>query len=335
MNLSPQHANYSVQSTGTTIKKKQRWDDEGVAATIGTIMTLLVFLTFLGMFTNQFLPVWMNDNESSHMAEVIGQFTSLKSTIDISISNYANSLVAPSSIFIPVTLSAPGVPVFAASTAGILTLTPHAVNTMPMFDVSYTYQATGRPISHLDASNDGGSGGALELYCPNRYYVEEKIIYENGAVILNQTDGEFVVAGPQFLVKNVGSGGTSSIVVMLTQVTLQGTNKTVGGLGSKGVNANLQFSDSTEYANAAGHALYFNITSQHGVAWANYFETMLNGTAGMSKGHGYDIFLVPHHPFPADKTKDYYTVEVRIDNVKAFDHTHANVNIDIGELVKT
>jgi len=33
------------------------------------------------------------------------------------------------------------------------------------------------------------SGGDLELYCPNRYFVEQHIIYENGAVILNQTDG--------------------------------------------------------------------------------------------------------------------------------------------------
>ena len=334
MNLSPQHANYSAQSTGTTIKKKQRWDDEGVAATIGTIMTLLVFLTFLGMFTNQFLPVWMNDNESSHMAEVIGQFTALKSTIDISISNYANSLVAPSSIFIPVTLSAPGIPVFAASTAGILTLTPHAINMRPMFNVSYTYYAAGRLVSsQLNAGNDGGSGGSLELYCPNRYYVEEKLIYENGAVILNQSDGEFVIAGPQFLAKNVGSAGFPSIVVMLTQITLQGHNKTVGGIGSKGVNANLQYADSTEYDNSAGDYLNFTIVSQHGIAWENYFNSTLNGTAGMTYGNGYTIHK-ELTPLP-DKSRNYYTVWVSISNVKVFDHTHAVVNLDIGELVRT
>jgi hypothetical protein len=333
MNLSPQHANYSADSTGTTIKKKQRWDDEGVAATIGTIMSLLVFMTFLGMFTNQFLPVWMTDNEATHMSEAIGQFTALKSTIDISISNYANSLVAPSSIFIPVSLSAPGIPVFAASTAGILTLTPHAIDVRPMFDVSYTYRATGMPPSYLNPGNDGGSGGALELYCPNRYYVEEKLIYENGAVILNQSDGEFVIAGPQFLAKNVGSGGSSSIVVMLTQITLQGHNKTVGGTGSKGVNANLQYADSTEYTNTAGSYLNFTITSQHGIAWENYFNRTLNGSANMTYGHGYTI----HKELKSftDKSRNYYIVTVSISNVKVFYHTHAVVNLDIGELVRT
>ncbi len=335
MNLSPQHANYSVQSTGTTIKKKQRWDDEGVSATIGTIMSLLVFLTFLGMFTNQFLPVWMSDNESTHMSDAIGQFTTLKSSVDISISNYANSLIAPSSIFIPVTLSAPGVPVFAASTAGILTLTPHSINVRPMFNVSYTYTQAGGTSRVLNNSNDGASGGSLELYCPNRYYVEEKLIYENGAVILNQSDGEVVIAGPQFLAKNVGSGASSNIVVMLTQITLQGQNKTVGGTGSKGVNANLQFADSTEYDNnnSGGSALVFTITSQHSIAWENYFNNTLNGTAGMTYGHGYTI----HKELKsfADKSRNYYIVRVSISSVKVFDHTHAVVNLDIGELVRT
>jgi hypothetical protein len=337
MNLSPQHANYSAQSTGTTIKKRKHWDDEGVSATIGTIMSLLVFLTFLGMFTNQFLPVWMNDNESTHMSEVIGQFTTLKSSIDISISNYANTLVAPSSIFIPVTLSAPGVPVFAASTAGILTLTPHALGVKPMFNVSYNYTAAGGSIKSLSASNDGGSGGSLQLYCPNRYYVEETLIYENGAVILNQSDGEFVIAGPQFLAKNVGTAVSPRIVIMLTQISLQGQNRTVGGTGSKGVNANLQFADSTDYTRSSGSILNFTIISQHGIAWANYFDSMLNGTAGMTRNHGYTITTTPIHPAGAgiDKSRDYYKVVVSITDVKEFIHTHATVNLAIGELMKT
>jgi len=335
MNLSPQHANYSAQSTGTKIKKKKRWDDQGVSATIGTIMSLLVFLTFLGMFTNQFLPVWMNDNESGHMAEVIGQFTSLKSTVDISISNYANSLVAPSSIFVPVTLSAPGIPVFAASTAGIMTLTPHMLTSRPWFNVSYVYIGTGpdkTPLT-LNETNDGGSGGALELYCPNRYYVEERVIYENGAVILNQSDGEFIIAGPQFLVENKAASGAPSIIVKLTQISIAGNSMTIGGTGSKGVNANLQFADTSAYENTAGSTLTFTIVTQHGLAWENYFNSTLNGTAGMTFNHGYFIHKYPH-PIPG--TNQYsYEVIVTIDNVKGLFHTQADVSINIGELVRT
>ena len=330
--MSPQHANYSVQSTGAKLKKKKHWDDEGVAATIGTIMTLLVFLTFLGMFTNQFLPVWMNDNESSHMAGVIGQFTTLKSTVDISISNYANSLVAPSSIYVPVTLSAAGIPVFAASTAGILTLNPKAIYAMPTFNVTYTYKLAIGASQQLNPNNDGGAGGSLQLYCPNRYYVEETLIYENGAIILNQSDGEFVIAGPQFMVKNVGSN--PGLVVQLTLITIQGQNITVGGTGSKGVDANLQYASSREYnysSSTGSKPLYLNITSKHGIAWEKYFNNTLGG-AGLAYGIGKDYAITNKLTSFIDKSRNFYTLSLQIFNVQVFDYTHANVNIAIGEI---
>ncbi len=329
--MSPQQANYSEQSTEMRIKKKKRWDDEGVAATVGTIMSLLVFLTFMGLFTNQFLPIWMSDNESTHMAGAIGQFTTLKSSVDISISNYADSLVAPTPVSVPITLSSAGVPVFAASTLGILSTTPMSSGARPTFNVSYSYfTSTGHPGT-LDASNDGGSGGAMELYCPNRYYVEQRLIYENGAVILNQTDGEFILAGPQFHIENAGTVAAPRLLVMMTQISIQGANKTVGGEGSKLVNADLIFANSNAYSNTNGAPLVFTIVSQHGIAWETWFNKTLNSKANLTYGTGYTT----HHqlvPFPGDKLRDYYIVTVTIFNVSTFDHTHADVKLSIGDL---
>jgi hypothetical protein len=37
-------------------------------------MALLVFMTFLSMFTNSYIPVWMQDNERAHMSQAINQF---------------------------------------------------------------------------------------------------------------------------------------------------------------------------------------------------------------------------------------------------------------------
>ncbi len=334
MDLSPQLANYCTHSTDMRIKKRKRWDDKGVAATVGTIMSLMVFLTFMGLFTNQILPVWMSDNESTHMSEVIGQFANLKSSIDVSISNYANSLVAPTPLFVPLTLGSAGIPVFAAPTAGVLILNPGGISSRPSFNVTYQYQTPGKPAGSLNSSNDGGSGGLLKLYCPNRYYVEETIIYENGAIILNQSDGEFIVAGPQFLVKNVGTVTSPHIVVMLTQINILGNNKTVGGTGSKGVNANLQFANSQEYVNdvnPAGSTLTFTIVTQHGVAWQNFFNASLNKITGMAYGSTYTISSVLK-TFQ-NPSQNYYIVTVSISHVFVFDHTRADVSIDIGELV--
>ena len=336
MNLSPQHAHHSAGSTEIRIKRSPRWDnEEGVSATIGTIMSLLVFLTFMGMFTNQFVPVWMSDNESAHMSEAVQQFVTLKSQIDTAISRYPNSLVAPAPIFVPVTLSAPGIPVFAASTAGILTLSPEDRGVKPMFNITYTYQSntSGTVYTYqLNPTNDGYSGGYLDLYCPNRYYVEEHLVYESGAVILNQTDGEFIIAGLQLSVRNLGTALHPNRVMQITQVSIEGSNKTIGGTGSKGVSAELTYANTISYENGGdfGGPLNITIVSVHGTAWAQYFTRTLSNQAGLAQGNGFNVTSTLHPKvgtIPA-----YYSITIQIDNIKILDHTHATVTMSIGEL---
>jgi len=333
MDLSPQHVSYSEDSTGERIKKKNRWDnDEGVAATVGTIMALLVFLAFMGIFTNQFVPVWMSDNESTHMSQTIEQFITLKSSIDISISNNPNSIVAPSPIFVPVTLSTAGIPVFAGPTAGVLMLSPDTLNQRPSLNLTYQWvsNVSGAPQTYtLSSANDGHSGGNLDLYCPNRYFVEQHIVYEDGAVILNQSDGEFIVAGPQLSLRNMGSQASPNWVVMITQVTVEGKNNTIGGTGSKGVTATLKFADTAALSNPTPSTLTIDVVSPHGMAWKNYFNRTFNAS-GMRLGTDYNMTsrLVSFK----NTLLNYYVVSINVWNVGTLDQTRATVTLSIGEL---
>lgn len=336
MDLSPQCASYSAYSSADRIKKSPRWDsDEGVAATVGTIMSLLVFITFFGIFTNQFVPVWMGDNESEHMSVVIEQFSTLKSSIDISIANTANSVIAPTPAFVPLTLSSTGIPVFAAPTAGIMSFEPQGFGSRPVINITYNYYSTasGGTAYQLNADNDGKAGGYLELYCPNRYYVEQRIIYENGAVILNQTDGEVILAGPQFLVKNLGTSASPNRVMMMTQITLLGLNVTIGGTGSKGITADLQYAETKALENEvdAIPQVSISIESKHAWAWYHYFLNMLNGTAGMTLGNGFNMTMPVLWEFQ-NEDLNYYTFTLVIDSIRVLDFTKATVNMSIGEL---
>jgi hypothetical protein len=325
MDLSPPYSAHCEDYTSMRIKKSRRWDDEGVAATVGTIMTILVFLTFLGVFTNQFVPVWMSDNESTHMTEAIQQMVSLKSDIDGLIADYANTLVATTPIVIPVTLSAPGIPVFAGPTAGILAFSPDTPGGRPSFNTNYT--------SNMEA-DDGHTGGEVRLYCPNRYYVEQTVIYEGGAIIINQTDGEFIISGIGISVTNY----SGHKIVQMTQISLVGMNKTVGGTGAKAVNANLLYASTTVYDDQAGtEDIDITIVTRHGSAWASYFRKALNSTqADLQYGEGAD-FYVPDptfYNFPGT-VNDYYIVTLTIYDVSQFDHTRASVQVSIGEFGPT
>lgn len=294
---------------------------------MGTIMALMVFLAFLGLFTNQFVPVWMSDNESTHMSEAIQQFLTLKSQIDMVVTGNANSLIAPTPLAMPITLSAPGIPVFAGPTAGVLSYSPRTELGYPSFNVSYA--ADGYT---LGPANDGHSGGVIDLNCPNRYYVGQHVIYEGGAVIINQSDGEYIIAGLQFSVSD-GTSSTDTEVrtVRLTQVSLLGLNKTVGGIGSKIINADLLYADTSEYQNDDNTPLQITVVSKHGYAWYTYFSSALNSSlAGLTYGDDFTLTITKYDM--GGPNLDYYQVVVTIMDVNVLDHTHATVEVSLGDL---
>src|SRR6266571_1420602 len=82
------HDVYGGFSSGESMRvliRELRSDERGVASTVGTIMALLVFLTFLSLIVNQYVPVWMKDSEAAHMNTALGNFGSLKGAIDLQV----------------------------------------------------------------------------------------------------------------------------------------------------------------------------------------------------------------------------------------------------------
>ncbi len=328
MDLSEIQASYSGNSVIDRIRRSPRWNnDEGVASTIGTIMSLLVFLTFMGMFTNQFVPVWMSDNESTHMATVIQQMITLKSQIDGLVADYSNSLLAPTPIFVPITLHASGIPIFAEPTAGILRFSPQSTNGYPSFNATFAGDE-----QTLSTADDGHTGGYVDLYAPNRYFIEQHLTYDCGALILSQPDGEYIIAGLQFSVTNIVTGADTSRVVKLSQVSMLGLNKTIGGTGTKGIYADLLYANTNVYESTVGADLTLTIVSKHGNAWLTYFNKALNNSmAGLTYGADFEMGPLTLHDQMGTQF-DYYTLTVTIKDVNVLDHTRATVQVTLGEV---
>jgi len=176
------------------LKRSLRKDEAGVASTVGTIMALLVFLTFLSLIVNQYVPVWMKDSESAHMSGALGQFGGLKGSLDLQvlaaqIAQDAGSHYIPVTASSPVTLGIDGVPIFSAPTLGEMALNPDA----GAWTVEFYYDIRGVETFVAEASS-----GAVSLAVQNRYYIPQRVVYENGAVIRWQTDGQVIRAPPVF-----------------------------------------------------------------------------------------------------------------------------------------
>lgn len=306
------------------IKRKKSWDDEGVAATVGTILSLMVFLTGLGMFTNQYVPIWMEDNESSHMSDVIAQFSMLKAGVDMQILTAAGSgEISSAPIYTPFKLHADGIPVFASPTMGLLTLTADSVNGYPSFTIGFNYTA-GSQYYELNESNGGMTGGSLEFDGMNRFYVSQTLSYENGAIILNQSNGEIVLSGMSLRIVSLGG----DLMVKVTQVSLAGVNKSLGGFGTKSVTSVLEYANYGKYVNSSGTTLSFVMVTKYGSAWEKYFQDLRDENEADIPAADWSISKTA----VTVGTETYYRVAVTIDGITSLEYTKAIVTMTMADI---
>src|SRR2546427_5453984 len=185
-------------------------------------MALLVFLTFLSLITNQYVPVWMKDSEAGHMGEALGQIGTFKTNIDLQILS-ARAAADAGHHYIPVTtyatvkLGVDGVPIFSQPTQGALVVD----STQAPWTVQFQYNVSGKMTNVSEWTC--ACGGNVVLSVANRYFPQQAVAYENGALIRWQVDGQVVKAEPSFqalvtsttvqvdfsLIQLFGSGGVA------------------------------------------------------------------------------------------------------------------------------
>lgn len=318
---------------GNRIKCRLSWkSDEGVASTVGTIMAMMIFLTFLSLFTNQYVPIWMEDNEAAHMHTAESQFGELKQSIDIQIlggllDEYELSL------YTPVTLGAQGVPMFAAPTLGILSINPNPIDSSSSVEFYYNASGTGDKL----IENQGS--GNVQLLASNRYYVEQTLIYENDGIILQQENGQLFKAPPQFNLRKEGSRYHMSVA----QITIMGDNESYAGSDTRGIQTRVRAAQSFTYEDAQvdnsgnpvdgipdGGFIHINQTTKYGDAWESFYNNSCYDY-GLVKGS--DYFISKSVVAGAGTTEPTYLVSLRIstDLISSFTVITSSFDVTISD----
>jgi hypothetical protein len=317
------------------LKPHKRWNDEGVASTVGTIMAMMVFLAALSMFTSQYVPVWMEENEASHMAGAYGQFAALKQAVDMQVLAGTIQGTATVQMFSPLKLGAEGIPMFASPTPGYLSIS----RSISYDNVSFSFNTSASVVDYA-----ARTGGAIKLFVENRYYVAQELAFENDALILKQPDGQYMKATPQLTI--TPSGGMYQI--SYTQIDLRGDDVNFIGFGTRGVKTIMKSTSTTTFTNLTGEQslgipathpfLYINHTTYYERAWNTSFNQTLSNS-GLR--WGLDI-TNPNTDYTITRTlksnptaiNDLWEVSLRIkpDLISRFSLTIANIEISTSEL---
>lgn len=80
------------------------------------------------------------------------------------------------------------------------------------------------------------SSGQIELRVFNKQFPQQRIVYENGAILAKQKDGEIVLVGPTFDVVRTSNG---NMTLSYRSISLSGKNDSVAGAGTRGITTRL------------------------------------------------------------------------------------------------
>ncbi len=257
-----------------------------MASTVGTIMSLLVFLTFLSLITNQYVPVWMKDAEASHMGETLNQFGSFKSSIDLQIlaaqtAYDAKQRYVEVTSFSSVRLGVDGVPIFTTPTIGDL----RADEKGSEWSVAFDYDIGGNMTTVPEA--DCACGGSVRLQVFNRYFLPQNLAFENGAIIRAQRDGQVVKGEPAFQVRHVPDTSVE-VDFSLIELFVVGSGG-VTGVGAEGLSATLKGVEIQTYQDIQT-AITITATTRHGPAWYRFFNDTLSAAFPEISADYYESF---------------------------------------------
>lgn len=221
--------------------------DEGVASTVGTIMALLVFLSLMSLITQQYVPVWMEDKEAYHVDNVMGQFTQIKGNVD----NLVISEHEDYPMYSTMTLGSEGVPLFAGRSDGVIRLLPDEGNITLNFD-----------------NRDPLVGsGSLSLEARNRYFEEQTIAYQNGAILLEQEEDSIMRAPPQLTIEEQEDGNYS---IDIHIIDIRGEEKRLSGSRNIGVITELWDTSRNSYEDPEN--VQIAIDTEYTGGWKQWIE---------------------------------------------------------------
>jgi hypothetical protein len=320
-------------------KRSVKVGDAAVASTVGTIMSLLVFLAFLSLFTTQYIPVWMTENESQHGDQVLSEMACIRSATDMLIGfNDRNT-----ESFCAIKMGANGVPVFAAPTAGVISVNSREPG-VPAPDQDRA-DANIMEVDYIDAQTTtprfGQSAGRIQLYMPNRYFVPQTYAFEDGGIILNQSDGEWMRVGPHMRVERSGNTLVNMSFRIMSFVGKTESQVGVNAIGVKLRLMNVIEPDEQFYGASAcptdpsvaisNRTTTIIVYSNYVRAWQRWFDSSLQSAGLSSSAPSPQPCL--GSPIPADYsiTVSGLRITVVVRNLSYFSLTDAVFNLKIGE----
>ena len=301
-------------------------NESGVSNIVTSIMMLGIVMTLLGMILTIYVPMWARSNEISHVEDASDSFIDLKITAD----NQILSNDVGSKFSTRVSLGSSGGPMLGIGrTTGSLDFDSGRGTIM-------VYQTE-------DTMNIFGEGGGNLIFdSNNNYYIDQTLVYENGAILVSQDDSSIMKASPDVYVEKDPITNVTSLE--LTLISMVGNHKNVGGSDDRMVETVLTSDMNSPHefdwsaSAGGGKNITVKLNTFYPGVWEKHFnETFVSGDSPLtydtdgSGGSASGDFYIERKAYSGNDPvlEDSKDIFIRFRNIEYLDCEHAVISVTI------
>ena len=230
--------------------KKIKNSEYSVVGIVVAVLLIGLMVSVVSLLQMVYVPRWMEQREAEHMDEVDAQFSQLKFALDTQ--SFTGQLNIP--IATSITLGSKELPYL---------MSVRAFGQLEILSDSFK-------LSFVNATDTYEySFGTIEYSSSNAYYLDQTFIYEAGAIIISQQDGNMISIKPSFFVNDVG--GNENISINIPNIKAIGGKTTGSGYGTSAIQTIY-----TGFNNVILHDIsHTYIETSYANAWKIYFDWLL------------------------------------------------------------
>jgi hypothetical protein len=237
--------------------RKFKKSEHGVVGIVVAVLLIGLMVSVVSLIQMVYVPKWMEQKEAEHMDEVDVQFSQLKFAID--------------------TQSSTGklnIPIATSITLGSKEL-PYLMSVRSFGQLEILSDFFELSITNISGTFNY-SIGTIEYSSSNAYYLDQSFIYEAGAVITSQQEGNMISIKPSIYIKKLGEN--EEIIIDMPDIKCVGGKTTGSGYGTTAIQTECVGFDEIEIKDVS----QISINTHYTNAWMIYFDWMLKSVLDSS-----------------------------------------------------
>ncbi|MBN2065716.1 MAG: hypothetical protein JW771_02790 [Candidatus Thermoplasmatota archaeon] len=244
--------------------------DDAIVGVVSTFLIVGLVVAVVSVVQTVYIPNWMEQQEAEHMEDVGNQFAQLKYAIEEHLVTKQRDIPISTSI----TLGSKELPFLLSS---------RAFGSVTILSNQCTITVTNRSNTTLFSSSVGG----IKYSSANAYFLNQDYIYEAGAVILHQDQGNTMAIKPRFLVTNEEE---VSISFTITNISTVGGKSSIAGYGTYPVQT--EFSAYNDTIPIMQNVSTITIGTEYQNAWHRFLNGTLRNQGLNYHGYGTDYTIL-------------------------------------------